>query len=166
VTSFRTERLVAHKADEMFDLVADVEAYPEFLPLCESLVVRSRAKEGGHDVVVATMTVAYKMIRESFTSRVTLDPVNRTVRTDYINGPFNYLTSVWTFIPQPDDRTLVGFTIDYELRSWMLQALLGAVFDSAFRKFVEAFEERANAVYGVSPAPPRRAAGSARAPRP
>jgi coenzyme Q-binding protein COQ10 len=112
------------------------------------------------------MTVAYKMIRESFTSRVTLDRANRTIRTDYINGPFNYLTSVWTFIPQPGDKTLVGFTIDYELRSWMLQALLGAVFDSAFRRFVEAFEERADAVYGIRTEPPRRVSGSARAPRP
>jgi len=166
MTGFRTERLVAHKADEMFDLVADVEAYPDFLPLCERLVVRSRGHEGGHDIIVATMTVAYKMIRESFTSRVTLDREHRTIRTDYINGPFNYLTSVWTFVPQPEDRTLIGFTIDYELRSWMMQALLGAVFDSAFRRFVAAFEARADAVYGVRTEPPRRAAGSARAPRP
>ena len=165
MSSFRTEHLVDHKPDEMFDLVADVETYPEFLPLCESLVVRARTQEGGNEVIVATMTVAYKMVRESFTSRVTIDRVHRTIRSDYLNGPFHHLTSVWTFVPEADDRTMVSFSIDYELRSWMLRALLGAVFDSAFRRFVDAFETRADAVYGVRVATPLRAAGSGRAPR-
>ena len=162
--SFRTTRLVDHAPGEMFDLVADVERYPDFLPLCESLVVRERTEEGGHEVIVDTMTVAYKMIRESFTSRVTLDRAMKTIRTDYLDGPFHHLTSVWTFPPEEGDRTTVGFNIDYELRSWMLKALLGAIFDSAFRRFVEAFEDRANAVYAIRESP-RRAAGSARAPR-
>lgn len=162
--SFRTSRLVDHAPGEMFDLVADVEAYPEFLPLCESLVVRSRRDEPRGELIVATMTVAYKMIRESFTSRVVIDRSAGTIGTDYLDGPFHHLTSLWTFEPEAGGRTTVGFSIDYALRSRLLQALVGAVFDSAFRRFVEAFETRANAVYGVRGSP-RPAAGSGQAPR-
>jgi coenzyme Q-binding protein COQ10 len=165
MASFKTKRLVHHKPEEMFDLVADVESYPEFLPLCESLVVRSRHREDDVEIIVATMTVAYKMVRESFTSRVTLDRAKKTIRSDYLNGPFHHLTSLWTFADEPSERTMVSFSIDYELRSWMLKALLGAVFDTAFRHFVEAFENRADAVYGVRGPATLRAVGSARVPR-
>jgi coenzyme Q-binding protein COQ10 len=146
---FRVERLVRHNASEMFDLVADVERYPEFVPLCKALKVRSRSSErDGCETLLADMTVGYKLIRETFTSRVTLDKPNLKVRVEYIDGPFSRLENVWTFKDEPDgDGSRVGFFIDYEFKSRTLGALMGSMFDAAFRKFAGAFERRADAVY-------------------
>jgi coenzyme Q-binding protein COQ10 len=146
---FRVERLVRHNAVEMFDLVADVERYPQFVPLCKALTVRSRSSEGdGRETVVADMTVGYKLIRETFTSRVTLDKPNLKVTVEYIDGPFSRLENVWTFKDEPDgEGSRVGFFIDYEFKSRTLGALMGSMFDAAFRKFAGAFERRADAVY-------------------
>jgi coenzyme Q-binding protein COQ10 len=147
---FRVERRVRHNAIEMFDLVADVERYPEFVPLCKALKVRSRNSEGdGRETVVADMTVGYKLIHETFTSRVTLDRPNLKVRVEYIDGPFSRLENVWTFKDEPDEEgSRVRFFIDYEFKSRTLGALMGSMFDAAFRKFASAFERRADAVYG------------------
>ena len=144
-----TTRRVRHAAAEMFDLVADVEHYPEFVPLCRSLSVRSRSRNGGKDVIVADMTVAYKFVRETFTSRVTLDKPNLKVRVEYIDGPFSRLENIWTFKDEPEgENSRVGFFIDYEFKSRTLGALMGSIFDVAFRKFASAFERRADAIYG------------------
>ena len=147
---FRVERRVGHTAAEMFDLVADVERYPEFVPLCKALKVRSRSSEGdGRETLTADMTVGYKLIRETFTSRVTLDKPNLKVRVEYIDGPFSRLENVWTFRDEPGgDGSRVSFFIDYEFKSRTLGALMGSMFDAAFRKFASAFERRADAVYG------------------
>jgi coenzyme Q-binding protein COQ10 len=147
---FRVERRVRHNAIAMFDLVADVERYPEFVPLCKGLKVRSRSSEGeGRETLVADMTVGYKLIRETFTSRVTLDRPNLKVRVEYIDGPFSRLENVWTFKDEPDgEGSRVSFFIDYEFKSRTLGALMGSMFDAAFRKFASAFEQRADAVYG------------------
>jgi coenzyme Q-binding protein COQ10 len=146
---FRVERHVRHTAAEMFDLVADVERYPEFVPLCKALKVRSRSSEGdGRETLLADMTVGYKLIRETFTSRVTLDRPNLKVRVEYIDGPFSRLENVWTFKDEPDEEgSRVSFFIDYEFKSRTLGALMGSMFDAAFRKFASAFERRADAVY-------------------
>ena len=133
----------------MFDLVADVESYPKFLPLCESLVVHSRRKDGEREILVATMTVAYKVIRESFTTKVTLERSALLIRAEYIDGPFSYLENVWRFEPHGRGDSIVHFSIDYAFRSRALGLVMGAVFDRAFRKFTEAFEARADAVYGT-----------------
>jgi len=146
--SFASERQVAHSAADMFALVADVESYPKFVPLCRALVVRGRAVEEGRDIVVADMTVAYGPVRETFTTRVTLDRAALTVRAEYVNGPFRHLDSRWTFVPTGEKSCLVRFAIDYEFRSRSLAMLMGSMFDRAFRKFAEAFEARADAVYG------------------
>ena len=146
---FTTTRQVPHSATDMFDLVADLEAYPRFLPLCESLVVRSRRTVGDEEVLIATMTIAYKIIRESFTTRVTLDRHAFLIRAEYIEGPFRYLENIWRFEPRGRGGCVVRFSIDYEFRSRALSLLMGAVFDRAFHKFAEAFEDRANAVYGA-----------------
>jgi coenzyme Q-binding protein COQ10 len=144
---FRVERRVRHKAVEMFDLVADVERYPEFVPLCKGLRVRSRRQEpDGRETLVADMTVGYKLIRETFTSRVTLDKPHLKVKVEYIDGPFSRLENVWTFEDQ-GDGSRVGFFIDYEFKSRTLGALMGSMFDAAFRKFAGAFERRADLVY-------------------
>ena len=150
--SFREVRLVRHRAEQMFDLVADVERYPEFVPLCKGLRVRSRRPEqDGRETLVADMTVGYKVIRERFTSRVSLDKPRLRLVVEYIDGPFSHLENIWTFRDEPEiDGSRVGFFIDYEFRSRTLGALMGSMFDVAFRKFARAFEERADAVYGRS----------------
>ena len=145
---FETRRPVPHTPDQMFDLVADVERYPQFLPLCEGLTVRRRTpREGGGEVLLADMSVGYKAIRETFTSRVTLDPANLKILVEYVDGPFRYLENRWTFKPH-EAGCEVGFFISYEFASRMLGLLMGAMFDKAFRKFAEAFEKRAELVYG------------------
>jgi coenzyme Q-binding protein COQ10 len=147
---FTKTHRVPHSATDMFDLVANVEAYPNFLPLCESLVVHTRRKDGDREILVATMTVAYKLFRESFTTKVQIDRQALTIRADYLDGPFSYLENVWRFEPHGRGDCIVHFTIDYEFRSTTLGLLMGAVFDKAFRKFTEAFETRADAVYGTA----------------
>jgi coenzyme Q-binding protein COQ10 len=134
----------------MFDLVADVGLYPEFVPLCTSLKVRSRQPNGeGRETLVADMGVGYRMIRERFTSRVTLDKPKLRVVVEYIDGPFSHMENVWTFRDEPDGSgSRVTFFIDYEFRSRTLGVLMGAMFDAAFRKFSQAFEERADKLYG------------------
>ena len=149
---FSTNRRVAHSADDMFALVADIESYPKFVPLCERLTIRRRSQEGTREVLIASMTVGYKAFRETFTTRVTLDRGESTILADYLDGPFNHLHNVWTFRPDGENACIVGFSIDYEFRSRVLGALMGAVFDRAFRKFSTAFEERADRVYGASAA--------------
>jgi len=145
--SFETRRHVPFTPLEMFDLVADVERYPEFLPLCEGLRVLSRDGDGDPRTLVAAMDVGYKAIRESFTSRVTLDRTVPSVRADLVEGPFTRLVNQWSFA-DTGDGCEIRFFIDYEFKSMMLQLLFGAAFEQAFGRFAEAFEERAHTVYG------------------
>ena len=143
-----SKRRVRHAAADMFDLVADVEKYPQFVPLCTSMKVRSRTQKGDTDVIVAAMTAAYKVISQTFTSRVTLDKANLKILVEYLDGPFSRLQNRWTFKPTGDATCEVEFFIDYEFKSRTLAMLMGAMFDTAFRKFAVAFEQRADAVYG------------------
>jgi coenzyme Q-binding protein COQ10 len=145
---FSTKRRVRHAASEMFDLVADVEKYPQFVPLCSALKVKSRTEKEGVTVLVADMTVAYKIIRETFTSRVTLDWPDRKILVEYLSGPFKRMQNRWRFVPVGEDACDIEFFIDYEFRSRTLAALMGAMFDAAFRRFAGAFEKRADDVYG------------------
>jgi coenzyme Q-binding protein COQ10 len=147
---FTTTRRLRHSAADMFELVADVERYPEFVPLCSSLKVRRRI-EGSEGVLilVADMTVAYKLIHESFVSRVTLDRPNLQILVEYLDGPFSHLENRWTFRPTGERTCEVRFFISYEFRSRMLGLLLGSMFDLAFRRFATAFEQRADKIYGV-----------------
>jgi coenzyme Q-binding protein COQ10 len=149
--TFRTRRRVRHAAGDMFELVADVERYPEFVPLCEKLVVRRRGPElDSHVVLVADMTVAYKIFRETFTSKVTLDRAKLEILVEYLDGPFRSLENRWHFKPEGERASEVEFFIDYEFRSRTLGMLMGGVFEAAFRRFAEAFERRADVIYGVS----------------
>jgi coenzyme Q-binding protein COQ10 len=145
---FSTKRRVRHAATEMFDLVADVERYPEFVPLCRALKVRQRtAGPNDTEVLVAQMTAAYKLISETFTSRVTLDRPNLQILVEYLDGPFSRLENRWSFRPSGEGSCEVEFFITYEFRSRMLAMLMGSMFDLAFRRFATAFEERADLVY-------------------
>jgi coenzyme Q-binding protein COQ10 len=146
---FRTKRRVRHSASDMFDLVADVEKYPQFVPLCQSLRVRRRtAGAEGIETVVADMTVAYKVMRETFTSRVTLDRQNLQILVEYLDGPFSRMENRWDFHPAAERACEVEFFIVYEFKSRMLGILMGSMFELAFRRFAEAFERRADVVYG------------------
>jgi coenzyme Q-binding protein COQ10 len=149
---FSTTRRVRHTAAAMFDLVADVERYPEFVPLCRALKVRRRAESGeGVTVLTADMTVAYKLLSETFTSRVTLDRPRLTILVEYLEGPFSRLDNRWHFQATGENACAVEFFIAYEFRSRTLGLLMGSVFDAAFRRFAEAFERRADAIYGRAP---------------
>jgi coenzyme Q-binding protein COQ10 len=146
---FSTKRRVEHSAAEMFDLVGDGERYPEFVPLCSDLRVRSRTEKGqGVTVLIADMTVAYKMIRQTFTSRVTLDRPNLKILVEYVNGPFRHMQNRWAFQPVGETVCDVEFFIDYEFRSRAFAMLAGALFDTLFRRMAAAFERRADEVYG------------------
>jgi coenzyme Q-binding protein COQ10 len=146
---FTSKRRVHHSAAHMFDLVADVERYPKFVPLCQSLKIRQHtSRPDGTEVVVADMTVSFKLVRESFTSRVTLDRPHLKILVEYLRGPFSNLENRWTFEPQGENASEVGFYLAYEFKSRMLAMLMGTMFDTAFQRFAAAFEKRADVVYG------------------
>src|SRR5580692_2486262 len=146
---FSSKRRVLHRASEMFDLVADVERYPEFVPFCQALKIRKRTPgPDGTEIVVSDMTVSFKLVKETFTSEVTLDRPNLKISVRYLRGPFSNLENRWTFEPKADNACDVGFFIAYEFKSRMLALLMGSMFDAAFARFSAAFEKRADKVYG------------------
>ena len=140
---------VAHSADDMFRLVADVESYPKFLPLCEELKLKRRERRDGKEVLIATMTVGYKLIRESFTTEVILDGEARSILMHYLDGPFSFLENRWRFLPIGPRSCEVDFYIAYSFRSRLLERLMGGLFDKAVRKYTTAFEARADTIYGT-----------------
>jgi coenzyme Q-binding protein COQ10 len=145
--SFSTQRHVRFSAAQMYALVADIEQYPQFLPLCTGLTILSRRPQGEAEELTARMSVGYKSISESFTTRIVTKPAERHIDVSYLDGPFKRLENRWLFI---DDASgsVVDFFIDYEFRSKLLGALMGSMFDQAFRRFTQAFEERAAKIYG------------------
>src|SRR5450755_1437454 len=146
---FSSKRRVHHSAAQMFDLVADVERYPDFVPLCRTLKIRQRTpKPDGTEIIVADMTVSFNLMREGFTSQVTLDRPNLKILVEYLQGPFSNLENRWTFEPKSDGACDVGFYLTYEFKSRMLAVLMGTMFDTAFQRFAAAFEKRADTIYG------------------
>ena len=139
-------KIVPYRADQLFDLVADVGKYPLFLPWCAAARVRSHTASE----LVADLTIGFGPFRESFTSRVALDRP-RTVNVRYENGPFRYLNNNWTFTPDPRGCR-VDFFVDFEFKSRLLQKAIGVVFNQAVSAMVNAFLKRARAIYGA-PAP-------------
>ena len=137
------------RAEQMFDLVADVERYPEFVPLCQALKIRQRKHNpDGTETIVADMTVSFKLVKETFTSEVTLDREHLKILVRYLKGPFSNLENRWTFEAKGEEVCDVGFFIAYEFKSKVLATLMGAMFDAAFGRFSAAFEKRADMVYG------------------
>jgi coenzyme Q-binding protein COQ10 len=136
-------RHLPYRADQLFDLVADVERYPEFLPWCTGARIRERKD----NVIVADLLIGFRMVRERFTSTVTLGRPGR-IDVAYSEGPFKYLENHWTFEPQPDGSCVIDFYVDFEFRSKMLQRLIGVLFNEAVRRMVGAFEGRAKQLYG------------------
>src|ERR1700730_1496534 len=148
---FSTTRRVKHSAADMFALVADVERYPQFVPLCRSLAVRKRTTDGeGRDVIVCDMTVAYKLVRETFTSRVTLDRPKLEILVEYLEGPFERMNNRWSFRATGEGACEEELFIAYAFRSPPLWLLMGGIFDAAGRRFATAFERRADQVYGAA----------------
>lgn len=138
------QRVLPYQPDQLFDLVADIERYPEFLPWCVAARIRRRKEQE----VVADLVIGFKMIRERFTSRVKLDRPTYRIDVAYTEGPFKYLNNHWVFEPLPDGTTRLDFFVDFEFRSVMLQKVIGVLFNEAVRRMVAAFEGRAKALYG------------------
>jgi len=143
------KHVVNHTAKNMYDLVCDIQHYPKFVPLCQSLSITSTREKDTKTLMMADMTMAYKMLSETFTTQVLMNPETLTIDVKYIEGPFRHLNNQWKFRDIDGGKCEVAFMLDYELRSKMLQMAAGAVFDRAFGRFVDAFERRADEIYGV-----------------
>lgn len=140
-------RRLPYSARQMFDLVADIEAYPQFLPWNVAARIRSRRPIQGGEVIEADLVISFKVFRERFGSRVTLRHDDLRIDTDYLDGPFRYLRSGWAFRDAPGGCE-VAFHVDFEFRNAMLQGIIGVVFSEAMQRIVRAFETRAAALYG------------------
>ena len=138
------KRVLHHSPEQLFDLVADVERYPEFLPWCIGARIRSRRE----NVLIADLIIGFKGIREKFTSEVTPDRAAMRVDVAYRDGPFKYLNNHWIFNAQPDGGCEIDFFVDFEFRSRLLQRIMGLLFNEAVRRMVSAFETRADQLYG------------------
>jgi coenzyme Q-binding protein COQ10 len=143
-------RVLPYTPQQMFDLVAAIDRYPEFLPWC--VAARVTRREG--DVVWADMVIGFRLFRERFASRVTLDRPGLTIDVAYDHGPLRHLDNRWRFEPHGEGQCLVDFRVDFSLRSRLLQMAVEALFNEAVRRMVGAFEGRAQALYGPQPAPP------------
>lgn len=146
-------RVVPYTPAQMFDLVGDVRRYPDFLPWCKALRVRSdEVTPEGQGLLVADMVARFKGFEERFTSRVTLDRPALAIDVAYVDGPFKRLTNAWRFAPVGETSCRVGFTIDFEFRSRVLQLLANTMFERALMKLSDAFVKRADALYGAEAA--------------
>lgn len=144
VATHAEKRALPQSPEQLFDLVADVERYPEFLPWCIGSRIRSRRD----NVLIADLVIGFKGIRESFTSEVTLNRPEMRIDVKYREGPFRYLNNHWIFNAQPDGGCEIDFFVDFEFRSRLLQKVMGMLFNEAVRRMVAAFEARANQIYG------------------
>jgi len=152
------QRLLPYRPEQLFDLVADIERYPEFLPWCLAARITKRENE----VINADLVIGFRMIRERFKSRVTLDRAALRIDVAYLDGPFKYLNNHWIFEPMPGGQTRLDFFVDFEFRSALLSRLIGVLFNEAVRRMVAAFETRAKQLYGALEV--TAAAGAARQP--
>lgn len=140
-------RALPYTAQQMYDLVADVGKYPEFLPWTAAARIRRDEDRGDHRVMDADLVISFKVFRERFTSRVVLWPEAKKIDTEYLDGPFRYMHSNWHF-EDTDTGCLVHFDVDFEFRNRVLQGIIGVVFNEAMQRVVRAFEDRARALYG------------------
>ncbi len=141
-------RPLPYSAQQMYDLVADVARYPEFLPWCAAARVRSVTPEGETEVMEADLVISFKVFRERFASRVVLWPGAHKIDTEYLDGPFKYMKSTWAFDDTADGGCNVHFFVDFEFRNAILQGIIGIVFNDAMHRIVRAFESRAADLYG------------------
>ncbi len=137
-----------YSAQQMYDLVADVESYPKFLPWCAAARIRSRTPQGASEVMEADLVISFKVFRERFGSRVVLHPDEHKIDTEYLDGPFRYMKSNWAFADRADGGCDVSFFVDFEFKNAVLQGIIGMVFNEAMQRIVRAFERRAAELYG------------------
>lgn len=146
------KRIMPYSAQQMYDLVADIEKYDEFLPWCAAARIRQRQPGVDGDPqkerLDADLVISFKIYREKFGSRVVLDPVKKRVDVAYLEGPFKYLNNFWSFKPLTETSCEVDFHVDFEFKSRALQMLIGIVFNEAMQRIVRAFEKRAETLYG------------------
>lgn len=145
-------RVLPYSARQMYDLVADIQRYPEFLPWNSAARIRSRQPQpDGSELVEADLVISFKVFRERFGSRVVLGPTDQgspfRIDTEYLDGPFKYMRSDWTFTDLPEGGSRVDFHVDFEFKNAILQKLIGVVFGEAMARIVRAFEERAHKLY-------------------
>jgi coenzyme Q-binding protein COQ10 len=141
------QKILPFKPDEIFELVADVPKYPEFLPWCTGARVRDREETATGETMIADLMIGFKMVRERFTSRVDVDRQDRKIDVEYVQGPFKHLKNHWTFTPTPAGTCQIDFYLEFEFSSVMLQKLIGVLFHEAVRRMVAAFEARAYQLY-------------------
>ncbi|MCF6443264.1 type II toxin-antitoxin system RatA family toxin [Nereida sp. MMG025] len=142
-------RVLPYTAQQMYDLVADVANYPQFLPWCAAARIRSRTPQGDTEVMEADLVISFKVFRERFGSRVVLHPEDHKIDTAYIDGPFRYMESTWKF-KDVEGGVEVNFFVDFEFKNAILQGIIGVVFNEAMQRIVRAFERRAAALYSGS----------------
>lgn len=146
-------RVLPFMPQQLYDLVAGIDKYPEFLPWCVAARIASRTPQpDGREIVLADMVIGFKMFRERFTSRVTLEPARRIVDVAYVTGPMKHMQNRWAFVALPDGMTEVDFFVDFEFRNRLLQMTVELLFHEAVKRMVGAFETRARQLYGVPPA--------------
>lgn len=141
-------RTLPYSAQQMYDLVADVDSYPKFLPWCSAARIKSVTPQGNTEVMEADLIISFKVFRERFTSRVVLMPDDKKIDSEYLDGPFRYMKSNWSF-RDIDGGCEVSFFVDFAFRNMILQRLIGVVFNDAMLRIVRAFESRAEELYGV-----------------
>lgn len=141
-------RKLPYRASQMYDLVADVGRYPEFLPWTTAARIRTRTPCEGGEIMEADLVISFKVFRERFGSRVTLMRADQRILTEYIDGPFKHLKSVWRFADRPEGGCEVAFEVDFEFKNAILAGIIGLVFNEAMGRVVRAFEERAARLYG------------------
>ena len=139
-------RFLPYTAQQMYDLVADVGSYPQFLPWCAAARIRSEVPQGESRVMEADLVISFKVFRERFGSRVVLWPETRKIGTEYLDGPFRYMKSNWAF-EDTEGGCNVSFFVDFEFKNALLQGIIGVVFNEAMQRVVRAFERRAAALY-------------------
>ena len=144
----RETRRLPYSAEQMFDLVADVGRYAEFLPW----VIATRVRSDTDTELVADMVVGFKSLRETFTSRVAKDRP-REIDVHYVDGPLSDLDNVWTFRAVDERACEIDFLVEFTFKNRLFERIAGQYFDRAFRKMVEAFEKRADELYGREQAP-------------
>jgi len=137
-------RYLPYTPNQLYEIVAAVDRYPEFLPWCSA----ARITERQDDMFLADLVISFKVWREKFTSKVTLDRMERTIHVEYVNGPFKYMNNYWKFLDGPEGGCILDFHVDFEFKSRVLQQLIGLLFDEAVRRMVAAFEGRARKLHG------------------
>ena len=140
-------RRLPYSAQQMYDLVADVARYPEFLPWTAAARIRSVEDRGDHEVMLADLVISFKVFRERFGSRVTLWPEKKVIETEYLDGPFKYMESNWRFEDAEGGGCDVHFDVDFEFRNKLLQSTATFFFNDAMQRIVRAFERRAQELY-------------------